>query len=410
MNKINGLQYHSQYSQKQLEIQKKIQRQEWVMENQLKSQQLPSHFTYLATMDENQVSMMPSSPISESQSDDWMRNAVKPGYQENQINQIGQTIHANKFLTSLSPQSTNNDNSLWLNKNPSSLAQQKILQAKLNQANISSYQLTLAQQQMLIANLQSNVGFQNAQRQQQQTGRSNSPIRFQQHQSLNQMQQSSVSRSETPSFSSNSNAEGSVLSNIMNQQNNWQSTLQFENNINIDDFIPFGTNGNCGTLVGGGQNCVSGLNFNMMNKMTAPPSNPTEFGLNKMCDFAAPSARTFSETLSNSSPSPPGQQLVGPIGSGFHSVIAESLQQQQSGFHGNGNLNPPVRQNGKMSSMIIRNKFGTLGSGRIQFNSPHGFCLGVEEEIIVADTNNHRIHLFTKDGELKYSFGSPGLS
>ena len=37
-----------------------------------------------------------------------------------------------------------------------------------------------------------------------------------------------------------------------------------------------------------------------------------------------------------------------------------------------------------------RCKFGQLGPGKGQFNSPHGFCLGVEEEIIVADTNNHR--------------------
>ena len=43
-----------------------------------------------------------------------------------------------------------------------------------------------------------------------------------------------------------------------------------------------------------------------------------------------------------------------------------------------------------LNSMQIRCKFGQLGPGKGQFNSPHGFCLGVEEEIIVADTNNHR--------------------
>jgi len=77
-------------------------------------------------------------------------------------------------------------------------------------------------------------------------------------------------------------------------------------------------------------------------------------------------------------------------------------------FAGNGNLNPPVRQSGKMANMQIRTKFGTLGGGKTQFNSPHGFCLGMDEEIIIADTNNHRIQVFDKNGEYKYSFGSPG--
>ena len=53
-------------------------------------------------------------------------------------------------------------------------------------------------------------------------------------------------------------------------------------------------------------------------------------------------------------------------------------------------------------------KFGQLGPGKGQFNSPHGFCLGLEEEIIVADTNNHRIQVFDKDGNFKFQFGEVG--
>lgn len=48
---------------------------------------------------------------------------------------------------------------------------------------------------------------------------------------------------------------------------------------------------------------------------------------------------------------------------------------------------------GKATPMQIRCKFGSLGASKGQFNSPHGFCLGVDEEIIVADTNNHRIEV-----------------
>ncbi|KAG8199925.1 hypothetical protein JTE90_015908 [Oedothorax gibbosus] len=62
----------------------------------------------------------------------------------------------------------------------------------------------------------------------------------------------------------------------------------------------------------------------------------------------------------------------------------------------------------KLSTMQIRCKFGQLGPGKSQFSSPHGFCLGVEEEIIVADTNNHRIQVFEKTGDFKYQFGVAG--
>lgn len=59
-------------------------------------------------------------------------------------------------------------------------------------------------------------------------------------------------------------------------------------------------------------------------------------------------------------------------------------------------------------SMQVRAKFGSLGPQKCQFNAPHGFCLGIDEEIIVADTNNHRIQIFDKMGEYKYQFGMPG--
>ncbi|KAF5304532.1 hypothetical protein FQA39_LY09583 [Lamprigera yunnana] len=58
----------------------------------------------------------------------------------------------------------------------------------------------------------------------------------------------------------------------------------------------------------------------------------------------------------------------------------------------------------KVSPMQIRCKFGQLGPSKGQFNSPHGFCLGLEEDIIVADTNNHRI----QTGTFKFQFGIPG--
>ena len=34
--------------------------------------------------------------------------------------------------------------------------------------------------------------------------------------------------------------------------------------------------------------------------------------------------------------------------------------------------------------------------------------MGIEEEIIVADTNNHRIQVFEKNGTYRYQFGVAG--
>ncbi|XP_066588781.1 B-box type zinc finger protein ncl-1 [Prorops nasuta] len=75
---------------------------------------------------------------------------------------------------------------------------------------------------------------------------------------------------------------------------------------------------------------------------------------------------------------------------------------------GTGNYSHPRSTNAKVTSMQIRSKFGQLGPSKGQFNSPHGFCLGTDEDIIVADTNNHRIQIFDKTGTYKFQFGVPG--
>lgn len=71
---------------------------------------------------------------------------------------------------------------------------------------------------------------------------------------------------------------------------------------------------------------------------------------------------------------------------------------------------PPVvlSRQGKVNIMQIRCKFGQLGSSKGQFSSPHGFCLGMDEEIVIADTNNHRICVYDKTGEFRSSFGNAG--
>ena len=53
-------------------------------------------------------------------------------------------------------------------------------------------------------------------------------------------------------------------------------------------------------------------------------------------------------------------------------------------------------------------KFGTGGSGRCQFNDPHGLTTDLNGFIIVADTGNHRVSIFDKDGNCIHSFGFKG--
>lgn len=78
-----------------------------------------------------------------------------------------------------------------------------------------------------------------------------------------------------------------------------------------------------------------------------------------------------------------------------------------AGLKSNGNA---VAVKGRTNStpMYVQYNFGSLGSSTGKFNSPHGFCLGANEEIIVADTNNHRIQNFERDGTFRMAFGRPG--
>ncbi|XP_037936980.1 B-box type zinc finger protein ncl-1-like [Teleopsis dalmanni] len=56
----------------------------------------------------------------------------------------------------------------------------------------------------------------------------------------------------------------------------------------------------------------------------------------------------------------------------------------------------------------VRFMFGVHGFNKLQFNIPHGFCLSKDDDIVVADTNNHRIVVYDKHANFKFQFGVPG--
>ena len=53
-------------------------------------------------------------------------------------------------------------------------------------------------------------------------------------------------------------------------------------------------------------------------------------------------------------------------------------------------------------------KFGTSGTGPGQLNCPRGITVDLYGFILVADTKNHRVSIFDKDGSYISCFGSEG--
>ncbi|GMT20801.1 hypothetical protein PFISCL1PPCAC_12098 [Pristionchus fissidentatus] len=69
---------------------------------------------------------------------------------------------------------------------------------------------------------------------------------------------------------------------------------------------------------------------------------------------------------------------------------------------------PPSRSQIKRQKMIYHCKFGEFGVMEGQFTEPSGVAVNAQGDIVVADTNNHRIQVFDKEGRFKFQFGECG--
>uniref|UniRef100_A0AC34GLS5 Brain tumor protein n=1 Tax=Panagrolaimus sp. ES5 TaxID=591445 RepID=A0AC34GLS5_9BILA len=58
--------------------------------------------------------------------------------------------------------------------------------------------------------------------------------------------------------------------------------------------------------------------------------------------------------------------------------------------------------------MGYTSKLGGFGVANGQFTEPSGIVVTAEGDIVVADTNNHRIQIFDPDCNFKFAFGEPG--
>ncbi|XP_023246790.1 brain tumor protein [Copidosoma floridanum] len=68
----------------------------------------------------------------------------------------------------------------------------------------------------------------------------------------------------------------------------------------------------------------------------------------------------------------------------------------------------PLKSQIKRQKMIYHCKFGEFGIMEGQFTEPSGVAVNAQNDIIVADTNNHRIQIFDKEGRFKFQFGECG--
>ncbi|XP_055340070.1 brain tumor protein-like [Paramacrobiotus metropolitanus] len=69
---------------------------------------------------------------------------------------------------------------------------------------------------------------------------------------------------------------------------------------------------------------------------------------------------------------------------------------------------PPARQTIRRLKMAYIAKFGDFGTGDGQFSEPSGVAVNAHRDILVADTNNHRVQIFDHEGRFKFAFGECG--
>jgi len=88
------------------------------------------------------------------------------------------------------------------------------------------------------------------------------------------------------------------------------------------------------------------------------------------------------------------------------SLQHQHQQQQQLGSTTSSSL--PARSQIKRTKMIYSCKFGEFGVAEGQFTEPSGVSINGNNDIVVADTNSHRIQIFDKEGRFKFKFGECG--
>ncbi|OWA52677.1 B-box type zinc finger protein ncl-1 [Hypsibius exemplaris] len=150
--------------------------------------------------------------------------------------------------------------------------------------------------------------------------------------------------------------------------------------------FPFPSNGSSHQVPGGFDRALPS------GKRTSPPvynlpfsSSGTE--LNMWMDNASPSSNADS----------------------FFNISSDTLvgEDAKTGSNFPPTLNP-ARPTIRRSKMSYSAKFGDFGTGDGQFSEPSGVSVNGNRDILVADTNNHRVQIFDHEGRFKFAFGECG--
>lgn len=91
----------------------------------------------------------------------------------------------------------------------------------------------------------------------------------------------------------------------------------------------------------------------------------------------------------------------------FNSALNDPLMDLSAKLINSASL-LPIKSQCKRQKMIYHCKFGEFGVMEGQFTEPSGVAVNAQNDIIVADTNNHRIQIFDKEGRFKFQFGECG--
>ena len=127
-------------------------------------------------------------------------------------------------------------------------------------------------------------------------------------------------------------------------------------------------------------------------------------------DSVAAAVATYKANGGNSFASPSGitspNDCLGELGMGIGFQPSQQPSSGASSLSGATIVYPKSQI--KRQKMIYHCKFGEFGVLEGQFTEPSGVAVNAQNDIIVADTNNHRIQIFDKDGRFKFQFGECG--